>query len=160
MASVFNGEQESNRGYRENKGEKKDIGHEEREEHTEDKELQAVAAMERADYLVREVKTNKNQMQNIIVHMQSVMQAIRDLRAALQLPVHSNDDESIIQDKKRMEDLHKKIAAYVDELYAMKEDLVNEHMINLQKEHPTKNADELRVQAEHIVENILVEIKK
>ena len=60
-----------------------------------DPELAVAAAMERADYLVREVKTNKNQMQNIVLHMQAVLKAIRELREALELPELTGDSASI-----------------------------------------------------------------
>lgn len=121
-------------------------------EEKEDSELKTAAAMERADYLVHEVKTSQNQMQNIMVHMQSVLKAIRELRAALQIPHGTNDSASIEQDKKRVEDLQKKIAAYRDELVAMKDDLLLEQIRILREKSSDKDEETLQKEAKILVE--------
>jgi len=82
-----------------------------------DAELKKASAMEKADYLVKEVKSSKKQMQNIVMHMQQVTQAIRQLRAQLQLVQDDDDPASIKQDKKKVEELKLKIKGYGDELY-------------------------------------------
>lgn len=127
----------------------------ETKEDKEDSELKAAAAMERADYLVHEVKTSQNQMQNILLHMQSVLKAIRELRTALQIPQGTSDAASIERDKKRLEDLQKKIAAYRNELVAMKGDLLIEQIRILRENNPDKSEKALQEEARILVEAML-----
>lgn len=122
-----------------------------------DKELQAAAALERADFLVGEVKSSKKQMQNIVVHMQQVLAALKALRDQLQISA-SADDNSIVQDKKRVEDLKKKILEYKDELLKMKDELIAAQMEDLQKAHTTLSDVELRDRAEGLVGELLKQI--
>ncbi len=124
-------------------------------------ELKRATAMEKADYLVKEVKSSKKQMQNIVIHMQQVTQAIRQLRAQLQLVEDSDDPSSIIQDKKKVEDLKNKIKSYGDELEKMRGDLVREEMAELKKGVGINMSEEdLRVKAEESVEKMIREIKE
>jgi hypothetical protein len=87
--------------------------------------------MERADLLVKEVKQSKKQMQNIVLHIQQVMQAIRQLRTQLQLVASSDDPASVKLDKEMIEKLKKKIALYGAELQNMRGDLVREQVEEL-----------------------------
>lgn len=132
----------------------------ETKENEDNAELKAAAAMERADYLVREVKTNKNQMQNIMLHMQAVLQAIRDLRSALALPQSRTDEASTVQDKKRVEDLKQKILEYKDELLKMKDELFAEQIALLKQKQPAAAEETLRQEAEMMVKKILAEVEK
>jgi len=103
----------------------------EAKESEQDEELKAAAAMERADFLSKEVKQSSQQMQNIILHMQQVRSAIAQLRVQLQLP-GDDTSASVAQDEKRVAQLRKKIAAYQDELRKMRADLIREEMQELQ----------------------------
>jgi len=117
-----------------------------------DEEIKEGSAMEKADYLVKEVKTSKQQMQNIVLHMQEVTQAIRQLRAQLQLVQDDDDPTSIQQDKKKVEELKFKIKDYIGELEKMREDLVREEMVELKKGIGVAMSEEdLRVKAEENV---------
>lgn len=121
-----------------------------------DKELQAAAALERADFLVGEVKSSKKQMQNIVVHMQQVLAALKALREQLQIST-STEDNSIVQDKKRVDELKKKIADYKDELLKMKDELVVAQMQDLQKLDANMSDVALRERAEKLVNEIMQE---
>ena len=125
-----------------------------------DEELKTAAALERADYLVREVKSSKQQMQNIILHMQQVLTALQQLRAQLQLSIQSTDATSITQDKKRIEKLKEKIKLYKEELPKMKDDLIAEQVESLKQSGKAGASDEaLRREAEEMVEKIIKEIE-
>lgn len=100
-----------------------------------DKELKAAAAMERADFLSREVKSSQQQMQNIVMHMQQVIVAIKKLRAELNLP-GNEDASSVEEDARRIAKLKNQIQEYRTELESMREDLVREQAQDLVKQHP------------------------
>ena len=95
-----------------------------------DEELKVAAAMERADYLSKEIKSSKKQMQNIILNMQQVKQAIADLRAELQLAAQDSDS-SVQQDERNIERIKEKIAGFQEEIVKMRGDLVREQMEEL-----------------------------
>lgn len=124
------------------------------------KELQAAAAMERADVMIREVKSSKKQMQNIVRHIQEVQTAIRNLRAQLQLVQNDEDDASVVQDKKKIEDLRLKIKGYVEELEKMRGDLVREQMEELQNGIGVgMTTEQLQKKAEGMVEELIAMAK-
>ena len=126
-----------------------------------DAELKKASAMEKADYLVKEVKTSKQQMQNIILNMQQVVQAIRQLRTQLQLVQDDNDPTSIQQDKKKVEELKFKIKDYIGEVEKMREDLIREEMEELKKGIGINMSEEdLRAKAEESVEKMIREIRE
>ncbi len=140
--------------------ENREFGHEEREnkEDRESAELKAAAAMERADFLSKEVKTSQNQMQNIIVHMQAVMQAIKQLRQALALPDNSDQESSLQEDQKRAEQLQNRIAEYKTELQAMKEELILEHIREARKKNPQIEIGLVEKEARGKVEKLYLEL--
>lgn len=100
-----------------------------------DKELKAAAAMERADFLSREVKSSQQQMQNIVMHMQQVIAAIKKLRAELNL-TGTEDVNSVEEDTRRIAKLKTQIQEYRAELESMREDLVREQTQDLIKQYP------------------------
>jgi hypothetical protein len=122
-----------------------------------DEELKAGAAMERADFLVKEVKQSKQQMQNIVLHMQQVTDAIRKLRQELAL-ADSGGPASVARDKKRIDALKEKIKAYRREILDMREDLIREQAEELKKSGFTENANVLRGEAERLVEELMNQI--
>ena len=125
------------------------------------KELQAAAAMERADIMIREVKSSKKQMQNIIRHVQEVQMAIRKLRAQLQLAQNDDDDSSVKQDKKQIDELMSKIRDYVEELENMREDLVREQMEELKDSMGVGvTIENLKEKAEVMVDDMIRQIKE
>ena len=126
-----------------------------------DPELQAAATMERADLLVKEIKQSKKQMQNIFLHMQQVMQAIRQLRAQLQLAANNDDPASVKQDKEMIVKLKKKIVDYGSELEKMRHDLVREQMDELKNGIGVGlSAEQLKQKAEEMVEEMMAIIKE
>lgn len=116
-----------------------------------DAETKIGAAKERADFLIREVKSSKKQMQNILFHMQQVTNAIRDLRAELQLATNQEDPASVRHDQARIDVLREKIKEYSSELMAMKEDLIREEMNSLEEQGFAGSLEERRARAEEIV---------
>ncbi|MBI2990028.1 MAG: hypothetical protein HYY51_02440 [Candidatus Magasanikbacteria bacterium] len=122
------------------------------------KELEAGAAMERADVLVREVKSSKKQVQNIMIHMQEVLKALKELREQLQL-TQTEEDASVLQDKKRISDLQERISQYKDELKKMRGDLVREQ-INVLREQKRTDLSEVMLikQAEEMVSAMMREV--
>ena len=138
-----------------------EAGRESREtkESEKDPELQAAASKERADYLVKEVKTNQQQVQNIAMHIAQVQQALKKLRAELQLS-ETGDSMSIEQDKARIELLKKQIGEYMHELVAMKEDLVLYEIEALRKKNTNMSDDMLRQQAFIRVGEVLTSLQE
>lgn len=125
---IFNPEQESARRTRE----ARELAFEAREAKEGDTaELKKAAAMERADFLSKEIQNSAKQMQHILIHMQEVTAAIRRLRELLQVADHHGDPASVQEDKARIYELKKKISAYQDELVKMKGDLVREQVAEL-----------------------------
>lgn len=90
-----------------------------------DAQAEAAAAMERADLIVKDVKSTKNQMKNIVMNMHAVKQQIQQLRQLLQL-AGNDDGTSLQQDQKRVEELKKTIAGHTTELVSMRDDLIRE----------------------------------
>lgn len=123
-----------------------------------DPELKAAAAMERADYLVGEVKNSKKQVQNIVMHMTQVLATIKQLRKQLQL-ADSDDESAVAQDKERVTALKERIAEYKDEILKMKDELIAGQMQELQKEQVSATDETLRAQAEEMVSRILAEVE-
>ena len=126
--SAFNPESQFERQAREREQSKE--SRESREGFEMDAQAEAAAAMERAELIVKDVKSTKNQMKNIVMNMHAVKQQIRKLRQQLQL-ADSDDDSSLVQDQKFIDDLKKKIAVYSDELVSMRDDLVSEQKAEL-----------------------------
>lgn len=117
-------------------------------------ELKRAAAMERADYLAKEVKQSKQQIQNILLHMQQVLAAIQALRDELNLSV-SEDASSVAEDKKRVAALRKKINEHQKEIQTMREDLIREQVAQLKEEGAGGGLDVLRARAENMVDNLI-----
>ncbi|KKQ26955.1 MAG: hypothetical protein US42_C0018G0029 [Candidatus Magasanikbacteria bacterium GW2011_GWC2_37_14] len=133
----------------------------ENKESKENEELKAAAAMERADTIIREAKNSKKQMQNIVVHMQTVISAIRQLRTQLQLVQKDDDDSSVKQDKKKIAELTKKLEDYGDELIKMKADLIREQMEELKNDIGEGGSlEELQKKAEALVEELIKQVKQ
>lgn len=149
--------QEKERIIRENR----DLSHENRENKEDnkmDKELRAAAALERADYLSREVKTSQNQMQNIMLHIQAVLQAIKELRKVLSLPESGAD--SIQEDQRQVEKLRERITGYREELEKMKGDLILEHIKKLHEDNPQALPDALEAEATRKVEELYASLSE
>ena len=119
-----------------------------------DPELAAAATLERADYLVKEVKSSKQQMQNILIHMTQVQQAIAQIRAQLQL-VGDIDATSAQHDQAQVKKLQEKISLYKDELRQMRETLITEQTKLLQKQHPESDTAGLHEQAIQMVDELI-----
>ena len=104
----------------------------EMKEMREDPELQAAARMERADYLVKEVKGNKQQLQNIALNIAKVQQTLVQLRQLLGLQT-SGEDRSVAQDQAQIAKIKAQIAKHQQELEGMREGLVQAYMEELAK---------------------------
>ena len=88
-------------------------------------EIKAAAARERVEYLTKEVSKGTQQIQNIMLNMQQALQALAAVRASLQLESVSDDPSSIVEDKRRVAELRKKITKYQEELLVMKQKMGN-----------------------------------
>lgn len=129
----------------------------ETKESEKDPELQAAAAMERADYLVKEVKSSRQQMQNIMYNMQQVKAAITALRAQLQL-ADSNGASSLERDEEQIAKLQQQISQYSSELESMREGLVQEQTQQLKEEGLIDNVETLaRAKVDELLQQITKE---
>ncbi len=121
-----------------------------------DPELQAAAAMERADLLVKEVKSGKQKIQNILIHVQQVQQAIRKLRQQLQLADDEAESSSVQQDQEMIAKLKEEIRGYQDELLKMRGDLIREEIEQLKEGMGVgMTAEELQARAEKSVDEMI-----
>ncbi len=133
--------------------ESREVSYESKEKET-DPELAAAATMERADFLVKEVKNTQTQMQNIILHINQVRQAIQQIYQQLQLQA-SDDNTSVEQDEERIKKLKEKIAEYKNELVNMRDDLIISQIEELKKTLPDLSEGALRLKAEEMVRELL-----
>ncbi len=118
-------------------------------------EAKAAAARERAEFLVKEVKTNTNQMQNIVMHMGQVQKAIKALRQQLQLQTE-NSAPSLAQDSERLTKLKKKIENHKEEIFEMKDDLLKMQKKEIPENNPDLSKEEVTNQAEQYIQNMLI----
>jgi len=124
-----------------------------------DPELAAAAAMERADFIVKEVKQGKQQMQNIVLHMQQVKKAIAQLRVQLQLQASDDQESSVSRDEERVKELKEQIREYQDELVKMRGDLIREEMEELKNGVGVgMSTDELQARAEKSIDAMIQEV--
>ena len=125
-------------------------------------EERAAATKERAELLVKEVRTSKSMMKNILIHISQVKSLIKQIRAQLKLASqHDEDDtESTEQDKKKVFQLKQKIAEYRQELLAMKEELIRAEIIELQTTEPELSEADCEEKARHIVLQLITDIEQ
>tara|TARA_B100000700_G_scaffold280823_1_gene331006 strand:+ start:1328 stop:1801 length:474 start_codon:yes stop_codon:yes gene_type:complete len=123
-------------------------------------EEQAAATKERADLLVKEVRTSKSMMKNILIHISQVKNLIKQIRAQLQLASQQNDEtvSSTAQDQKKVDQLKQKIAEYKEELFRMKEELIRAEIIELQTTRPEQDQTSRERLAQEHVEKLLKSI--
>jgi len=125
------------------------------------KEKKEASAMERKDIIVKEVKQSKQMMQNIVLQIQQVVNAIRQLRTQLQLSATNDDPMSVKLDKEAIEKLKKKILEYGTELENMRGDLIREQIEELKNGTGAVLTDEqLQKKAEEMVEEMLRVIRE
>ncbi|MFA7314570.1 MAG: hypothetical protein WC025_01400 [Candidatus Magasanikbacteria bacterium] len=122
-------------------------------------EAKAAATMERAELLVKEVKSNKQQIQNIMMNIANVLQAIQALYQQLQLVTKVDDNiPSVEQDKKMIEKMKKRIADHKDELLKMKEELIIFQAKQMAESSGVEIGEDLKNKARIMVENLLAQI--
>lgn len=120
-------------------------------------EAQVAASMERAEIIVKEVKSNKQQMQNILMHMGQVQKAIKDLRKQLALE-DSGDAASVSQDAEAVARLKKQIAEYREEILAMQDDLLRAQLSELAETQPDLSASEREQMARSTVDQMIAAV--
>ncbi len=158
--SIFNSE--SNQERHANNREYSRESHEtkEQKENEKDPELQKAAARERAELLVKEVKQNKQQMKNILMHVQQVISAIRQLRVQLQLADDTNDPSSIKQDKELVAKLQKQMSKYIEEIVKMRGDLIREQIEELKNSVGVgMSTEQLQKKATEMVDEMIAMVK-
>jgi len=115
------------------------------------------AVMERADYLVKEVKSSTQQIQNIMIHMQQVQSAIAALRTQLNINSTNSGTSSIDRDSQMVDRIRAKINMYTKEITAMREDMIHA-LVNTQDKN--QEIPLTRAQAEAIVDKMIAEMNK
>ncbi|OGH94267.1 MAG: hypothetical protein A2538_01730 [Candidatus Magasanikbacteria bacterium RIFOXYD2_FULL_41_14] len=148
-------EQEDNKWGRRS-AETAEVGAEARERQPEEAEKK-LAARERAELTSREVKNTQKQMQNILANMQAVIKAVRAIRAQLQLA----DDGAIPaveRDKVVVTGLRKRLAGLRAELSDLRGALLQEELVALSEEGALEVTDEMKKEAEHLVNDWLAEL--
>ncbi len=120
-------------------------------------ELKAAATRERAEYLIKEVKSTTKQVQNLVLHIQHVVAAINALKTQLQL-TSKEDPSSVVQDAKMVGVLKQKIIQHKKELVEMKEDLIEALMKEEgNKSHTIKTKEEVVQIVQRIMNELSVE---
>ncbi len=119
-----------------------------------DSQAEAAAAMERADVIVKDVKSTKQQMKNIVMNMHAVKQQITQLRQLLQL-ADSDDASSLESDKKRVDELKENIAGFQTALVSMRDDLIQE-----QKEALVTQgfSGDVQTEAERVIDIMIADV--
>ncbi len=123
-----------------------------------DPELLAAATLERADLLVKEVKSNKQQIANILLHMTQVQQMITAIRKQLQLQQQSDTSTSLVHDEQHIAKLKKQIQEHHEELLHMQDDLVTAYEQDLQKQHPEWSEETRKEVAHASVAKLLAQV--
>ena len=119
-----------------------------------DPELQAAAAIERADYLVKEVKSNKKQIANIVLHINHVKKQIAQIRQLLALQ-HSDDDNSTAADEEQVKKLKEQIKEYVNEMHNMQDELEDAYVLEMTSQMPESSEGEVRELAKQRIKGLL-----
>jgi hypothetical protein len=154
-------EQSIERERRRRSVESHEVGYENKEGKEDSPELAKAAAMERAEQFSKEIKSSKKQMQNILLHMNQVTLAIRQLRQQLQLAQDDDDPTSVAQDKEKVAELKKKISYFQDEMINMRHDLIREQVEELKGGFGKGMAEDiLEEKATKMVDTMIEEIKK
>jgi len=132
----------------------------ESKENKEAQELKKLAAKERAETISKEVRSTKQQIQNIMANMQQVIKAVQAIRAQLQL-VDNNEEviPSVRHDQKRVGELKVRLMDLGSQLDGLKQALVEEEKKRLQAENPVLMGEKLEVEADKIVEEVLKKLK-
>lgn len=118
-------------------------------------EAAAAAQMERADQLVKEVKSSKNQMANIVMHMGQVQKAIKQIRQQLQLAASDDPASSVEHDQEVVDKLKKQIEDHKEELLNMKDDLIRTQTQEVLNAQPQLGKEDATLQAKKQVEQML-----
>ena len=150
---MSNFEQEQKKQLRRNASEGKEAGFENKEsrEAKEDKEM---GAKERMEQTAVEVKNTKQRMQNIMVNMQQVIQAVQQIRKQLGLD-ESGDVPALQTDQKTLDELKQKLAGLEDQMDDLRLALKNEETAQLRQANPGMSDDELNKQVEKKVSEVL-----
>lgn len=143
---------EKDTGRRRNYAEGVELAAESKEKGTEEAEKK-MAARERVEVVSREVKTTKQQIQNIMGNMQAVVKAVAAIRAQLQL-AQGGSIPSAEQDKRSLAALKKKLTSLYGELNDLRGALLAEQRKNIQEENPDWSAEEIEKAAKKQVEEL------
>lgn len=118
-------------------------------------EAMKAAAKERAEFLMEAVKQSSSQMKNIATHVAQVKQAIKQIRAMLQIQDNDDHGTASAQDEARVQALRQKVATYQNELIHMRGDLINYQIEDLQNAGFTGSMDDLEREATARVDQLL-----
>lgn len=152
MSSPF----ETNEGMRRKGSEFRESSFENKES-KEKEEYKQMEAKEKMELTIGEVKTTKSRMKNIMMNMQHVLQAVRQIRA--QLGLSNNDDiPAVKSDQKTLDELKIKLNGLMDQIDDLKLAFKNEEIMRLRQIEPNMSSEELDKQASGAVEKILGEL--
>jgi len=150
---MSNFEQEQEKQLLHNASEGKEVGFENKEsrEAKEDKEM---GAKERMEQTVVEVKNTKQRMQNIMINMQQILTAVRQIRQQLGLD-EDGDIPAVQTDQKTLDELKEKLAGLEDQMDDLKLALKNEETTQLRQANPGMSEGELESQVEKRVNEVI-----
>ena len=129
----------------------------ESKESKEGKEDKEMGAKERMEQTVVEVKNTKQRMKNIMVNMQQVLAAVRQIRQQLGL-TGDGDVPAVQTDQKTLDELKKKLAGLEDQMDDLKLALKNEETSQVKQANPNIGQEELESVVEKRVKEVLVQL--
>ncbi len=151
-------EQNQNTLRRRNQNEGAELNQEAKEKQVEEAEKK-MAAKERVEMVGREVKSTKQQIQNITANMTQVLKAVAAIRAQLTIP-HSDDTvPSVARDKKNLEELRKKLDGLMGEIVDLKGALLGEEAKSVKEENPGWNGEAVMSEAKRRVSEVLEKLE-
>lgn len=124
----------------------------ESKEKEEDKQMEAKEKME---LTIGEVKNTKNRMKNIMVNMQQVLQAVRQIRQKLGLNNNDDDIPAVKSDQKTLNELKIKLDGLMNQVDDLKLALKNEEITRLRQLDLNLDKNELEKKANITVAKIL-----
>ncbi len=129
-----------------NVAESREVSFESKERAAEEQEKK-MAARERAEKVSREVKTTRQQIQNIVANMQQVIRAVQAIRAQLGLAGAAGNIPSVERDKTVLEGLRRRLMDLNSQLADLRLALAQEEERAVREEAKFATDKEIRDEA-------------
>jgi hypothetical protein len=117
-----------------------------------------MGAKERMETVSKEVKTTKNQIQNIVANMQQVIRAVALIRAELELAGDS-DIPAVKEDEHQLDELKKKLAGLNSEVDDLKIALLQEEQKAVKEEYSDWNEEAVLVEAQRRTARVIKKLE-